>query len=129
MIRHRNKVFLNYTPAIIWGIFLTVYTLLPAESLPKNLLDMNDKLLHLGIYFFSASLIYLGSVRYNFNNPPSNKHLLAIVMLCTLYGGLIELLQHYLVSNRHGEWLDFLANAFGAILSVLFWRLIQGRKA
>lgn len=129
MKKPRLTILLNYAPAILWGIFLTVYTLLPAESLPKDLLDMNDKLLHLGIYFFSASLIYLGSVRYNFNNPPSNTHLLAIVMLCTLYGGLIELLQHYLVSNRHGEWLDFLANAFGAILSVLFWRLVQGRKA
>lgn len=32
-----------------------------------------------------------------------------------LFGGLIELIQHFLVQGRSGEWEDFLANIIGAL--------------
>ena len=97
---------------------MTTYTLLPQEALPKNLLSLNDKLLHISIYFFTATLIYLGQLRYNFSNRFFRKQLWAVFVLCLIYGGVIEILQHYLVENRHGEWLDFLANGLGAQIAL-----------
>lgn len=114
-----------YTPAIGWGIFMTTYSLLPQEALPKDLLSLNDKLLHMSIYFFTATLIYLGQLRYNFSNRFVKKQLWYVFVLCLCYGGVIEILQHCLVKNRHGEWLDFLANGVGALIALLFfsrWR-------
>ncbi len=114
-----TKNILYYTPALGWGIFMTVYTLMPRASLPQQLLNMNDKLLHLGIYFFTASLIYLARQRYNLRRPLSARFLWNSFFICLLYGGLIELLQHFFVTNRHGEWLDFVANGLGALLALL----------
>jgi VanZ family protein len=41
-----------------------------------------------------------------------------------LCGGLIELIQPYV--NRHGEWLDMLANTSGVILGALLAHLADG---
>ena len=111
-----------YTPAIGWGIFMTTYSLLPQQSLPKDLLSLNDKLLHLSIYFFTATLIYLGHLRYKLSNRFSREQLWWVLALCLAYGGLIELLQHLFVKNRHGEWLDFFANGLGALIALVFFK-------
>lgn len=100
-------------------------SLTPGEQLPEVLLDMNDKFLHVGIYFFSAALIYMAIIRYNFKNPLRRKQLWSILIVCVVFGGLIELAQYYLVHNRNGDWYDFTANTIGAVLSVLLMRLIQ----
>jgi VanZ family protein len=114
-----------YTPAICWGIFVTYMSLTPGDQLPEALVALNDKLLHACIYFFSAALIYLAIIRYNFKNTPSWKQLFGTLIVCVVFGGLIELAQHYLVHNRNGDWNDFMANTLGAVLSVLLMRFIQ----
>jgi VanZ family protein len=111
-----------YTPAVLWGIFITVYTLIPLSKLPPKLLDANDKLLHMAIYFFTAALIYLGRQRYKIKATIASRFLWLTFLGCTLYGGLIEILQHFFVTNRHGEWLDFLANSLGALFALFAFK-------
>jgi len=48
---------------------------------------------------------------------------LAVVLVCAGYGGVLELLQAGVAPTRSAEWLDALANAAG--LAVLF---IQGLR-
>ncbi|MCO8250549.1 hypothetical protein [Comamonas thiooxydans] len=50
---------------------------------------------------------------------------LAVVLVCAGYGGVIELLQAGFSTTRSAEWPDALANAAGASLAVLF---IQGLR-
>lgn len=102
---------------------MTYATLLPGEEIPDALNDLNDKLIHVLIYFFTALLIFLGYTRFNIKNPVTTKQTWFIILLCTVYGGIIELLQYYVVPNRAGEWLDFIANTAGAILCML---LVKG---
>lgn len=108
---------------------MTYMTLLPAEQIPQGLKDFNDKLIHASIFFFTASLIILGRLRYNFKRQLKLRFYLGVVLICVLYGGTIELLQHYYVPLREGEWLDFWANNTGALLAVLCWSFITGRRA
>ncbi len=115
----------HFTPAFCWGIFVTYMSLTPGDELPRLLVQMNDKFLHAGIYFFSAFLIYLAFVRYHFKNRLSAKKLVLILVICVVFGGLIELAQHYLVHNRKGDWYDFTANTLGAVLSVLMMRVFH----
>ena len=35
-----------------------------------------------------------------------------------LFGGLMEICQHYIFINRSGNWYDFIANTIGAVLGV-----------
>ncbi len=46
-----------------------------------------------------------------------------IMLFFILCGGMIELIQPYV--NRHGEWLDMLANTSGVILGALLARLVN----
>lgn len=40
-------------------------------------------------------------------------------------GGLMELVQAYLTTCRSGDWLDFFADAFGALIGLLLCLLIH----
>jgi VanZ family protein len=118
-----------YSPAIVWGFLIAYFTLIPGSQVPKSLMSFNDKLIHGTIYFFSASLIILAVVRYNFRTSLSLGAAVLVLVFCMIFGGLIEILQHEFVSRRNGDWLDFWANNSGAALSVVLWSLILGRKA
>ena len=62
-----------------------------------------------------------------FNNPkseiinPKSEYApyLYVCALVSLYGGLMELLQHYCTLTRSGDWLDLLADILGALIGVL----------
>jgi VanZ family protein len=41
------------------------------------------------------------------------------VATCVLYGGLLEIMQATLFSQRSGDWLDFIANSVGCFTA--FW--------
>lgn len=40
-------------------------------------------------------------------------------IISVMYGGLIEVYQHYLIADRFGDWIDFLANIIGTFLGVV----------
>ena len=81
---------------------ITVFSLLPLSQLPDA--PGSDKTHHLLAY---AALAYPACLR----KPTGWK---AIILSFALYGGLIEIFQPY--TNRHGEWLDFIANTTGLLI-------------
>ena len=85
--------------------------------------------MHSLIYFVSAGLIYLGFVRYNLSNAVTGRVLVIIIVICTLVGAVVEVLQHYWVENRNGDWQDFLANTLGSLVCVLLLRVFHGLRA
>jgi len=82
--------------------FLSLY---PLPNLPA--VAGTDKTLHLVAYFFLA--FPLGLKKHN--------NWILFIILFIVFGGIIELIQPYV--NRHGEWLDFLANIIGITLGFL----------
>lgn len=44
--------------------------------------------------------------------------MIIIILLCISYGGLIEIMQAKIFSNRSGDWLDFIANSFGCLMGL-----------
>lgn len=117
--------FIFFIPAFLWLSLVTVLTLSPSHKIPQGLQEVNDKIIHAGIYFITCGLIYLGFIRFNFKYPVARKVLGGIVVLCILYGGAIELLQHYLTASRKGDWYDFLANSAGVLISAITLRLFH----
>ena len=52
--------------------------------------------------------------------PFLNMHYLLVPLIgCSLYGGLLEILQATVCINRAGDWLDFLFDSLGAITAVV----------
>jgi VanZ family protein len=75
-----------------------------------------DKLVHCGLFFVLVVLYSSGVIRQQSIGVVSYKYLLLITLIAILYGGLIELLQHYFFTWRSGEWDDLFADATGACM-------------
>ena len=90
---------------------ITVVSLYPHASLP--VVPGTDKSHHLIAY---AVLVFPTALR----RPHRWRLIMLFFILC---GGMIELIQPYV--NRHGEWLDMLANTSGVILGALLARLVN----
>ncbi len=88
---------------------ITYFSLTPLPELP---LPGNDKTHHFvayGLLMFPVAL-----------KSPKNWKMLALFFIA--WSGAIELIQPYV--NRHGEWLDLLANSTGILLgATLAWIL------
>lgn len=125
----KTKNILFKTPALVWGFLLFYFTLLPSEELPKDLADLNDKMLHALIFFIWTSLIIVGLLRYPIKKTLSPRLLKSLCFIVITAGGLIEVLQYTLVPGRSGDWWDFLANSVGTVIAALLWSILIGRRA
>ncbi|MFM9834494.1 MAG: VanZ family protein [Methylophilaceae bacterium] len=88
--------------------------MMPAEEIP-NALNFWDKMQHALCF---ATLTFVGMYAY------SHKPKQLTVALC-IYGGLIELMQTFLTSTRHGDWHDWLADSIGIVVGFCLFLLIQ----
>lgn len=87
-----------------------------------------DKIGHFFFYAVLFLLINRGAVQGKSYWKGSGSVRLNILAITVAYGGLIELYQGYLLSDRVADWIDFLANIIGAVLGVLITRLPLYRK-
>lgn len=124
-----RKSLFYFLPAIGWALVIIYFSVKPGDKLPSLMKSMNDKLIHGGIYFLSAGLIYLGFIRYNFNNVISRGAIVVTITACIVFGAAIEIVQHYLVAKRAGDWMDFLANTAGSIVCVLLFAIFHKGKS
>lgn len=80
-----------------------------------------DKLVHAAMYFMLMSaLIY--------ENRLVLKGFMAYVMLSLIplvFGALIEIFQTLFTNARRGDFVDFLFNLAGVLLSVMIWLIIK----
>lgn len=110
--------------AIFWTVAITVLSLISVDvsnigvSIPiKN----KDKIVHFLFYFVFVVLWLLALKNKN------NKFLMLILFSAIVYGGIIELLQG-LTPTRTADFLDFLANASGALFGVLIFSYALRRR-
>jgi len=112
----KNKKLLVYTPLVVYWIILFGATTLPAASMPS--FGVVDKVNHLLAYFILAILLFL-TLLFQQKVPLSlNKAAAYALIICSLYGMLDEVHQIF-IPGRSAEFLDFLADACGALLGVL----------
>ena len=112
----KNKITLVYIPLVVYWIILLIATSIPAQSVPS--FGVGDKVNHFLAYFILSILLYL---TFSFQEKSlfakRNAALLTIAVVL-LYGVLDELHQ-MLIPGRSAEFLDWAADAVGAICGVL----------
>jgi VanZ family protein len=75
-----------------------------------------DKWVHAGI-FYVLMLLCLNTI---YTNRLNSVYVLIFMALCISYGGLLEIMQAKLFSNRSADVLDFIANSFGCLAGFAF---------
>lgn len=112
--------------AIIWTAIIFVLCSTPGKYIPTTswleLLSF-DKFVHASIFFV---LIVLWLIASYFSSISVFKISL-ISALCITYGGLLEIMQSTLFSQRSGDWLDFIANSVGCGIGLLFFNKYKNR--
>ena len=77
-----------------------------------------DKVVHVGMYFGMSGMLWLEFLRAHRRERAPLWHAWVGALLCpVLFSGVVELLQAYCTTYRGGDWLDFAANAAGALLA------------
>jgi VanZ family protein len=102
-------------------LFLSAY---PGSEIPKVPIKQADKFVHILMYtVFTFSMLIPYAAQYLAKKKRFTS-LTKVALLVFAYGGLMEVLQATLFSNRSGNWQDLWANLIGVITGVLFFLFV-----
>ena len=118
MPNQKAKDILFFTPAIVWGISILFFSLMPGKELPNFLLSAEDALLHFGIYLGQSVLLLFAFNHYTLQSIKNGK-VFFILAITFLLGAFIEFVQENFVAGRHFEWSDIFFNTLGAAVIIL----------
>lgn len=118
----------GFVPQIVYRFFCLGFFVLATASFLAELNGHRiivgfahfDKVVHFGIFALLAALLWKG-----FKLAP-----LSAFILLGIYGGGIELVQHYF-TRRQGDWYDFAADMAGVVSFYLvrsLWHKIRPRS-
>ena len=130
-------------------LLIAVLSLMPAQEFPQTDIQFADKWAHWVMYGFLTLVMGIDYVlrdEYLSTKPSASSaqrqryknkgatiwQLLVIAIIASVYGGLMELGQAYLTTSRHGDWLDVLANSFGALCALvllIIYHLFTGKRS
>ena len=110
----------------LWAVAVLVLTLMPGRDVPAwpwaERVQL-DKIVH--AFLFGMQSLLLGMALASLGKWRSRIGPLAVAAVVAIaFGGMIELLQEGMGEGRHGDVLDLLADAAGALIGygLLSWR-------
>lgn len=107
--------------ALAWTAVIFALCCTPGRYVPTaHWLDLLsfDKLVHASIFFVLSSLWFLYLVK---SRNVRASGIALVLVACVGYGGMLEVLQAKVFSQRSGDWADFIANSLGCLLALLFF--------
>ena len=116
-----KKVKHTYIPVIIALVIFYLCCLIQPSDVPEVDFDFfvpTDKLVHFCMYFglsLGASANYIYNKKGEFK---TYKLVIGAFFIPIIYGGFIEIAQHYHFPSREGDWFDFLADVLGSLSAI-----------
>ncbi len=108
--------------SVVWTLVIFGLCSTPGKYVPSaHWLDLLsfDKLVHASMFFILSSLWFIYFIS---KQAISNRNIVFILVACIAYGGLLEIMQATLFSQRSGDWFDFIANSIGCLLAFLIFK-------
>ncbi|MBK9282915.1 MAG: VanZ family protein [Sphingobacteriaceae bacterium] len=106
---------------ILWALIILVLCATPGSYLPTaSWLEMLsfDKWVHAGLFFILTSLVFL----LCFKKQWDFTYWIVLFILTLSYGGLLEIMQALVFSERSADWQDFVANSFGSFGALVLFK-------
>ena len=105
-----------YLPLIVYWIILFIATSIPAQSVPS--FGVSDKVNHFLAYLILALLLYL-TLSFQEKSMFAKRNVALLTIVVILLYGVFDELHQMLIPGRSAEFLDWAADAVGAICGVL----------
>lgn len=106
--------------AISWALFILILSGIPGNQIPKipTFLDWlsPDKSLHLIIFGVLSYLLLYGNRQQYLKSIYRSYIVISVILMSTIYGLFMELLQLYIFIGRSASVFDFFADVLGALL-------------
>lgn len=113
----------NYKYSILVALAIIVLSTIPVpEVKPLEEVPLFDKWVHFLMYAVLSVAMWWD--RRSRHQPISAGYYILMLILPSLLGGLMELVQAYLTTCRSGDWLDAVADAIGAIIGTILCYVI-----
>lgn len=119
---------MKYKLTLLITLVILVLCIIPVPEVPE-LADVPffDKWVHFLMFGSMTMAMYID--RKLARQELNISFILLAFLIPSLWGGLMELVQAYCTTCRSGDWLDFLADAFGAFLSTIIslslWKIVK----
>jgi hypothetical protein len=110
-----------YKLAFLWAAVIFALCSTPGRFIPTTSwleLLSADKWIHASVFFILTLLLFAGALSHQQKKPTIYFWLGASV----LYGGLLEIMQAKVFSERSADWQDFVANSFGCVMALVFYK-------
>jgi len=113
-------------PAIVWsGLVLILCNMpMPSEG-PPAFFEGFDKMAHLGFFFILTVLLLFGKINQQNSYDYRLLTILKIILITTVLGGGIELLQWKVFTYRSAEWWDFISDMLGVGMGIFSYLLLH----
>ena len=114
--------------ALVWALVILILSVVPGETLPKvgwRAVIHFDKIAHAVVYAILALAMSWSIMK---RKQFSIKTAAVIVLICSLYGILLEMVQHSFLSDRFFEIPDIIANIIGSIIGAGFVFFITNKN-
>lgn len=110
---------------LLWILVIFALCTMPPQDVPEPGIEIPhlDKVVHFGMFFIMSLLIC-----YRFERPALKSIYGIAIGFSFLYGGLIEILQHYFF-NRGGDVLDLLADVAGGVAGCVLFPTVKKIEA
>jgi len=111
--------------SIIWALTILGLCSMPGQYVPSfSFLEMLsfDKWVHASVFFVLCCLLFF----YWLQKTDEKKPIYLFLFLSIAYGCSLEIMQGTLFSNRSADWNDIIANTFGCIIALLFYKKLFG---
>jgi len=116
----------NFFWAVFWSFFILLVCFAPSKGIPKFSFFANwhiDKCIHFFLFFIQALLFLLiKDDKKRFYRENTFNYILFVVFYCLFLGLSVELIQHFFIETRAGDFIDFTADVLGAITALILFR-------
>jgi len=125
--RKLQKTNASLVAALSWLIISTILLILPGAAFPKeDWLDRIwfDKWVHVVMFFIMVTLWCMAFRKYNAANSYLKKTFVIVMLLCFVYGIIMEFIQGSFIEYRSFDAGDIAADAVGCVAG---WWYSSGR--
>lgn len=117
----------KFIPGIAWFFLVLILICIPGYDFPKVdswLIEINfDKFVHVGLFAVLAYLFMYPFAKSSLLPKEKWHYLIKIAVATAVWGLATELIQKFFIPGRSFNLTDWAADAFGAVIALLYCKI------